>query len=270
MKIALFGSSGYLGSIIYKSFQNKHTIYKFGKNSIRSLLKSENSKEYKKFVKKISEFDIVINCIGLKNKKNIFCDFETLSYESNVIIPNKLSYICCKSNLIFFHFSTADINFRLLDTYTIHKKKAEKLLSKNSLVIRPTLVIDDYKKGNFINLLPKINFGIFEIIFCPIPGPIIQPLLEKELISFLLKIVDEIKLGKSYRGKTITLNSKNKYSIYDLMLFSRKPNQFTFLVPTFIFRFIFKYLQNFFPKFSNLITTFRPLQYLFLDSKEVK
>jgi hypothetical protein len=270
MKIALFGSSGYLGSVIYKAFQNKYTIFKFGKSSIKSLLKSENSDDYKKFEKKLSEFDVVINCIGIIKKKKIFHNFKNLSFESNVIIPKKLSYICNKLNLLFFHFSTADINFRLFDTYTIHKRIAEQLISENSLVIRPTLVIDDYKKGNFINLLPKINIGIFEIIFCPIPGPIIQPLLEKELISCLLKIVDEIKLGKSYQGNKITLNSKNKYSIYSLMIFSRKPNQLPFLLPTFIFRFIFKYSKNIFPKFSNFITTFRPLQYLFLDSKEVK
>lgn len=269
MKIAIFGSSGYIGNLIFNSLKSSFNVQSFERNTLKCLIKSDLKTEYKILINKIKEFDLVINCVGKKNKESIFNNFENLSFESNVIIPEKLSYICSELNIIFIHFSSADVNFNFFDKYTIHKKLAEKLISNDSIVFRPTLVINNYKNGNFLELLPKLKIGGFQIILCPLPGTIIQPLLEKDLIKCLLKLLDKVKSGKSFKGKTIILNSKKKFSIYNLTLLSRKPNQFLLLLPTIIFIHFFKFANFFIPKVSNFITSLRPLQYLFIKSKVI-
>ena len=269
MKIAIFGSSGYIGNLIFNSLTRFFYVKCFERDTLKCLTRKDLNTEYQILINKIKEFDLVINCVGKKSKENIFKNFENLSFESNVIIPEKLSYICSELNIIFIHFSSADVNFNFFDKYTIHKKLAEKLISKDSIVFRPTLVINNYKNGNFLELLPKLKIGSLQIILCPIPGTIIQPLLEKDLIECLYKILEQVKSGKSYKGKTIILNSKKKFSIYHLMLLSRKPNQFLLLLPTIIFFDFFKFLNFFIPKVSNLITSLRPLQYLFIKSKVI-
>ena len=101
MKILLLGSSGQLGSDIFRE------LSKFNKFKIFAPKSSEIDLSKENFINKIYNinFDYIINCVAIHDI-NFSENNKDLSYKINSDVPKKLAEYCESKNCNLIHFST--------------------------------------------------------------------------------------------------------------------------------------------------------------------
>lgn len=158
MKILILGSSGFLGSYLFKNLQN---IGHHVSTVQRELWNQETSNSLLESV--FSENDMVINCIAETDFNK--CD-DSNGFEANVGIPNRISYFINKYNLYCIHISTdamyesiennSDENsiLRTSNSYVIQKRKGEiALQGSNTLILRTSFIGKNPRELGMIDYL---------------------------------------------------------------------------------------------------------------------
>lgn len=162
MKILILGSSGFLGSYLFKHLKNcGHRV-----SSIKRDLWVEESGAFKNNLMLDSIFsknDIVINCIAETDFNK--CD-SFLGLEANVGIPEKIAYFISKHNIYCIHISTdavydskgnnsdEDSSLRINNSYATQKRKAEIVLQQtNSLILRTSFLGKNPREIGMIDYL---------------------------------------------------------------------------------------------------------------------
>ncbi len=120
MRILILGSTGLLGNTFTKYFFDSEYFQTFATTRNYSKIKFFNKKHHEKFVhinnildyketkKKIQNIkpDVLINCLGITNKKN-FNSNQTEEFISiNSLLPYRLQKICADLGVRLIHFST--------------------------------------------------------------------------------------------------------------------------------------------------------------------
>jgi dTDP-4-dehydrorhamnose reductase len=109
MRILILGSSGYLGSQLYKSLKSIKKIRLFHNGLKRKKIDLTKFCELKEFIIRIKP-NLIINCSGIANVD--ICEIKKkISYKINVSAIKNIFLIKKKLNLnfFFFHFSTDHI-----------------------------------------------------------------------------------------------------------------------------------------------------------------
>jgi len=126
-------------------------------------------------IKRVDEFDVVVNCIGKSDTRWCETNFMEAFY-SNAIIPKGLSAYCNKNNIRFVHVSTGclydKVGIENKETdflsahcnYTVTKWSGENFCNSNDLIIRPRLLFGTEKSDkNLICKLPKFDKFLTEV-----------------------------------------------------------------------------------------------------------
>jgi len=102
MKIILLGASGMLGTYIKSFFErNEYELFCPGRN----LLDASKNMTEEFFAKYVRRGNIIINCIGITNKKT-WNTSNAYVYAVNSAFPKELSALCSKDGIKMFHIST--------------------------------------------------------------------------------------------------------------------------------------------------------------------
>ena len=130
MVIIILGSSGFIGSNLYKYLKKNHNVKTI---NLRKINFSSSKRELETFFfNKFKKSDYIINCCASLKPKN------KNDYFVNTSLPRIIqkSILQMKKKPFFIHFSTLNvlINQRS-DKYTISKKLGEKKLIKPTFVI---------------------------------------------------------------------------------------------------------------------------------------
>lgn len=162
MKILVLGSSGFLGSYLFKHLKESgHHV-----SSVQRDLWAKEGDAFKDNIildSIFSKSDMVINCIAETDFNK--CDnFSGL--EANVGIPEKISYFINKYNIYCVHISTdalydskenhsdEDSILRINNNYAIQKRKAEIVLEQtNSIILRTSFLGKNPREIGMIDYL---------------------------------------------------------------------------------------------------------------------
>lgn len=221
IKILVLGSSGLIGSTIYKYLNSKKNLSVFGtynlnKPPFKNLIKFDFFSSNTSF---LEEYDLLINCIGLtKHNKNI--SKIDLAYNLNIKFPlilndlvklKKVKVIQISTDCIFSgekgNYKEDDIDYAY-DNYGQTKRIAESIM-KDSLVIRTSTVGHEffYKKGLlewFLSIRGKCK-GFDRAYF--------NGLTTLELA----KVIYKYFIQRSFFPKMLINIGSNKISKYDLL-----------------------------------------------------
>jgi len=221
MVVTILGASGFVGSNLCKSLEDKYKIKKINLRNIDFLLKEQElinllTNEFKK-----SKY-IINCCASLKPKSNQ--DFFVNS-KLPIIIQKTLSKM--KNKTHFIHLSTLNVYLdQRTDDYTLSKKYGEKKLKKKyTSIIRLPLIINDIKKSQSTGNLNTLN-NYLDTKFLPIypmlyPGHIYQPIKIQDLNLFFRKFLTKKKKFFIYN-----LVGKNKLTLWDMYeMIARKKNK---------------------------------------------
>lgn len=220
-KIIILGSSGLIGSTLFKYLSSKNKISVYGtynknKPPFKNQKKFDFNKDNKSF---LANYDLIINCIGI-TKHNPLSSNIDLVYNLNIKLPlilndlvksKKVNVIQISSDCIFSgskgNYKENDIDYSL-DTYGQTKRIAE-IIMKDSLIIRTSTIGHEFFFKN----------GLLEWFLSN----------KKKCVGFknayfnglttleLAKIIYKYFISKSYYPKySINLGSK-KISKYDLL-----------------------------------------------------
>ena len=101
MKILLLGSTGQLGSDIFRELSKSNLF------NIYAPISSELDLSKKNFIDEIfnKKFDYIINCVAIHDL-NFSENNKDLSYLINADVPKKLAEYCEQKNCNLIHFST--------------------------------------------------------------------------------------------------------------------------------------------------------------------
>ncbi len=163
----------------------------------------------------IEKDDVIINCAASlrpKNKSDFYINSDFPYYLTQYIKDKNL-------NARLIHLSTINTTVEILkDKYSLTKKKSEKLLSnENVIVLRLPLILE---KNDDQTILPKGQISIFfkylELGFLPIypmvyPGNYFNPIDIKKLSKFIHSIIES-----GYKSATYNLSGEKKVSSWDL------------------------------------------------------
>ncbi len=182
LKIAITGSKGFLGKEIVKLCKLKN--YEITQYSLR------NSKNYSSFLKDVSKkkFDIIFNSAASLNPKSNY------DFYINENLPRDIqNHSKFKAKLI--HISSINVNdkFNLCDPYTLSKKNAEKnLIKKNLLIVRPSLIINDFYgvSNKIFDRYTSLPINYFPMIY---PGNTYAPVQVSKLASFIVNLFQDNK-----------------------------------------------------------------------------
>ena len=211
MNILIFGASGMAGSILFKLFsqdkknivygtmRDKKSMFFFDNNMHDNLINfsvTDKEPQLRKCFDK-STPDLVINCIGMINKRSTKSN-TSLMYEINSVFPKKLNLFCDEFNSRMIHFSTDCVflgdrgNYSensptdCLDDYGQSKLKGEIINSKNVITIRLSLVGHEiYTKIQLINwFLSQENevSGFKKVFFSGLTNIELYNVLNKHII----------------------------------------------------------------------------------------
>ncbi|PHO13403.1 hypothetical protein CPG38_02820 [Malaciobacter marinus] len=212
MKIAIFGSTGLLGSTLCELYKN-HDIKSFS----RVFSKKEANNyiiDYSKLEEEVNchfdnwKPDIVINCIALVNLEN--CENNiSLARLSNYDIAISLANIAKKYNSYYIHISTdhyfndnkklhtEEDSVQIMNNYALTKYEAEKEIPKiysNSLIVRTNILGFRGKKTKtffewlLYGLLNKESIHLYSNFYT-------SPICTNLLGNILLKCYDNNLIG---------------------------------------------------------------------------
>lgn len=205
MKVALLGSSGFLGHHIYKELKNKFKIYHTG--LIRRKFDLNKINQLTNFIISCNP-NFIINCVAIANIDT--CEKRRRkSFNVNVKLLKNIFIIKKKFNLQFklIHFSTDQLydnklnkinseksKIKINNTYSLHKYLAEKICKKNKAIIFRTNFFGKNKNSfsnwvykNFKNKKNQKFFLFKDVYFSPLRvntiAKIIKKIINKKLFS---------------------------------------------------------------------------------------
>lgn len=208
MRIFLLGSTGFLGSNIYKKLSKKFSVTTISLRNIPDL-------KQKKFLNKFNKSDVIINCAASlypKNKNDFFINenFPKILYDH----LNKNNKKCN-----FIHISTVNVLIKdRKDKYTNSKRESEKkLLHTKTTIIRLPLLVDErirkiQNKGNLSLFYKYLNITFLPFYPMISPGHLYQPVSIHNLTNFISKII----LKKNISRKIYNISGKKKKTLWDL------------------------------------------------------
>lgn len=170
MKIYISGTTGYLGSHLFKLSKDIYETIAINRKY------SDDSMTYEEFkINKSSGYKILIHCAGLAHSKSLSDkDF----YDANVILSKKLGILAIENKFSkFVYISSIGVHgnsnenisikssFSPYDAYSRSKIEAEnelKKIFKNSkcklIIVRPPLVVGKYAPGNIAKIEKLLHF----------------------------------------------------------------------------------------------------------------
>ena len=260
MKILLLGSTGQLGSDIFRELSNSKIFDIYAPKS------SELDLSTKNFIDKISnkKFDYIINCVAIHDinfsEKN-----KDLSYLINADVPEKLAEYCELNNCNLIHFSTdyvfdgnkknnieyTEQDFvRPLNVYGSSKVMGEKNIKsifKNYYILRISTLFGFTpprgKKYNFVDAILN-KFKNKEVI------KVVSDQTSKPTSTlFIAKVVKEI-IEKKIDNGIYHLTNNQSLSFYDYSIKILKFLSSNFSVEKIAFNDLNFEVQR--PKFSSL------------------
>ena len=208
MVITILGSSGFIGSNIYKFLKKNYTVKTINIRKINFDLSKNELEKY--FLNKFRKSDYIINCCASLKPKN------KNDYFVNSILPGIIQQIILKISKkpFFIHFSTLNVFLsERTDSYSVSKKLGEKkLIKKRTSIIRlPFIVNNNVNSGNLkiINKYLNLNFlPVYPMIY---PGHIYKPINIKKLCFFIKDLIKSKKKNYSYN-----LIGNKKLSFWDM------------------------------------------------------
>ena len=248
MKILILGSNGLIGSYIYNILNlNPNNIIftvsqknnnKFRKNHYCLDLNIDLKKLYKLILKE--EFDQIINCLFIKNKKNKF-DTNIPKDIINYLYKNRFQQIR------WIEISSFSIFLKYKNSYNIEKKNFENFLIKKYRSNLNKLKI--LRIGNFVNepFLSRILFFKFLNIII-IPSKRINKIYLTEIRFLKFFFLNKINSNK------VTFNLITRTNIYELLKKNTNHKKYFFLnFNAYIFSWIRFFLKG---KISDIFSNF--------------
>ena len=207
MKICVLGASGFLGSELCENLKKNNKILKIN----LSKFQISNEKELLKYIKKISNQNVIINCAASLRPKT-YSDFWINQYLSFYLLKFiKKNKIKCK----YIHISTNDVLIKKLnDNYSNSKRFAEKKIKNlNCIILRlPLLYKKNYYENNSVRLIlhKYLQFWlpVYPMLY---PGALYQPLEIKKISKFVSKITK-----KKIKKGVFNLAGNKKYSLWNI------------------------------------------------------
>ena len=203
MNIALTGSGGFLGRNILNELKRNKLI--------TNIYKLSNDLDIKFFLDDLNlkNFDYVVNCAASLNPKS---DFEK---KLNVLLPKKIQETLKnnKKKTKLIQISSMNvINDNLRDNYTNSKRKAEKILTmENLIIIRPNLIISndtETAQKNFNRYIEK-RLPFYPMIY---PGNIYRPVDINKISKYIVFIIT----NKTRIKQTYNILGKSELTTWDL------------------------------------------------------
>lgn len=226
MLLIILGSDGMLGRYVYKYMKENCGYNVLGYT--RSILDATNLVDSRnKMLEILQEGDIVINCIGITNKRTDLPD--TDMYIVNSIFPHIIDRVCFSKNCHFIHASTdcvfkGDIggytNASVKDnddSYGLSKSIGEEI--KGS-VIRVSIIGDENKRQtNLVSWLKSQREGkvygytdhYWNGITCLKWAQIVSDIIEKKDYWSGVRIYHSTYKGNNYITKAELLKCLDKY-----------------------------------------------------------
>lgn len=239
-KILVLGSSGLIGSTIFKYLSSKKTLSVFGtynlnKPPFKNLIKFDFLNNNTSF---LYEYDLLINCIGITKHHNNFSNID-LTYNLNIKLPLFLNDLVKFKKIKVIHISTDCVfsgskgNYKendldyASDIYGQTKRIAESIM-KDSLIIRTSTIGHEFffKKGLlewFLSIKSECK-GFDKAYFNGLTTLELAKVIYKYFIqrSFFPKIL--INIGSNKISKYELLNSLK--TIYGLNIKIEKDSTF--------------------------------------------
>lgn len=221
MNIVILGSSGLIGSTLYKYLSTKKKLnilgtYNSYKPPFKNIKKYDFQKDDSSFLK---QFDLVINCIGITKHNDKSYNIKYV-YDLNIKLPLILNDLASSKSTNVIHISTDCVflgskgnykensNDYARDTYGESKRVAESVM-QNSFVIRTSTIGHEF----------FFKYGLLEWFLAT----------EKKCSGFknayfnglttleLGKIIYKYFIAKSFFPKTLINIGSRKISKYDLL-----------------------------------------------------
>lgn len=241
MKVAILGSSGFLGMSIYRQLKKKFKIYHTGVKTRKFNLNNFNLLE--KFIITCDP-SFIINCAGLVDINK--CEKEEKkSYNINFKLLSNIYKIKKKFNLKFqlIHFSTDQLydslanknnneksKIKINNVYSLHKHLSEKICRKNKAIIFRTNFFGK-NKNSFCDWIyrkfttpSKKKFVLFkDVNFSPLSVNTISKIIKKIICKRLINSSGTFNLGSKnglskhrfsiIYAKKLGIYSKDKYKV---------------------------------------------------------
>lgn len=195
MKIYITGYSGFVGSYLFKKLSKKNTVKKVNLRKIPIL----DSNNYERYLNEFNKADVIINLAASLNPKTKHDFF--INQDFPEIIEKYMKNR--KKKILIIHISTINVlNKYILDPYTVSKRVAEKKLKRSRcLILRLPLIVNKTKRHYINGGQLKFFFNYLNFKFLPIypmvyPGTKFSPILLKDLLNFISKLVTQKKITK--------------------------------------------------------------------------
>ncbi|MDC0851290.1 NAD-dependent epimerase/dehydratase family protein, partial [Candidatus Pelagibacter sp.] len=246
MKIFLTGYSGFVGRYLNQFFSNNYEVVNIDLRKLNDKYDLNNEI----FLKNFQNNDVIINCAASlrpKNKSDFYINSEfphqLIKHLKNKNLKNK-----------FIHLSSINTTVDYLkDNYSLSKKKCEKLIQDDEVIIlRLPLIIE---KNNQNELLPNGQLSIFfnylNFSFLPIypmvyPGNYFNPIDLSKLAEFILELIN----SNQTKG-TFNLTGNTKYTSWDLFkkiankknkrVIKIKTNFINKMIPKILMKIVYRY-----------------------------
>ena len=224
MKILILGSSGYLGSRLFKLLKPNYEVFgtynKFTNDSINTFPWLGDSKSLVEIINQLQP-ELIINCVGMADVD--LCEvLPERAFQLNAVLPHNVSKICAELDIKLVHISTDHfegheflpsceaVRVSCPNLYSESKLLGElyvQSVNPNSIIVRTNFF--HFNLNNFDNFLDNcLNdpitfqniYGFDDIYFTPVSTTFLN--------SSIIKLVD-----LNFAG-IINLSSNEKISKY--------------------------------------------------------